>query len=126
LASAIGTNDITRYFPFYEATNQLSPTTFILTQLQREAAGKIKLGIDLQGGTSFLVRMGTNELADTTPEDSGTNAPGSTTNQVSRPIDTGAALAQAIGSAAGLCRSRVSEQKTTATPKHLEFYNRIA
>src|SRR5439155_10037571 len=66
-----------------------------LNRLQREAAGKIKLGIDLQGGTSFLVRMSTNELAQTT-EDTGTNAPGSETNQVSRPIDTSAAIAQAI------------------------------
>jgi len=48
LRSAIGTNDITRYFPFYEATNQLNPSSFVLMQLQREAAGKIKLGIDLK------------------------------------------------------------------------------
>jgi len=95
LRTAIGTNDITRYFPFYEATNQLNPTSYILNRLQREAAGKIKLGIDLQGGTSFLVRMSTNELAQTT-EDTGTNAPGSETNQVARSIDTSAAIAQAI------------------------------
>src|SRR5215467_3611579 len=89
LRTAIGTNDITRYFPFYPAaTNASNPTRFILTQLQREAAGKIKLGIDLQGGTSFLVRMSTNELAE--QADSGTNAPGATTNHLARSIDTGA------------------------------------
>jgi hypothetical protein len=38
------------------------PTTFILNQLQRDASGKIKLGLDLQGGTSFLVEMDTNAL----------------------------------------------------------------
>src|ERR1041385_4853403 len=55
LKEAIGDNDITRYFPFFSATNEVNPTTFILNRLQKEASGKIKLGIDLQGGTSFLV-----------------------------------------------------------------------
>src|SRR5258706_8162542 len=63
LLTAIGTNDITRYFPFVEATNELNPTTFILNRLQRESAGRIRLGLDLQGGTSFLVEMDTNQLA---------------------------------------------------------------
>ena len=63
LAEAVGTNDITRYFPFFGAKNELHPTTFILNRLQREAAGRIRLGLDLQGGTSFLVSMDTNQLA---------------------------------------------------------------
>ncbi len=62
LVEAIGTNDIAQYFPFFSATNQTHPTTFILNQLQREAQGRIKLGLDLQGGTSFLVEMDTNRL----------------------------------------------------------------
>jgi SecD/SecF fusion protein len=62
LAQAIGTNDITRYFPFFGAKNELHPTTYILNRLQREAAGRIRLGLDLQGGTSFLVSMDTNRL----------------------------------------------------------------
>lgn len=62
LKDAIGTNDITKYFPFYEAKNEVQPTTYILNRLQREAAGKIKLGLDLQGGTSFLMEMETNRL----------------------------------------------------------------
>src|SRR3977135_3516977 len=49
LREAIGTNDITRYFPFFEATNDVHPDVTILNRLQREAAGKIHLGIDLQG-----------------------------------------------------------------------------
>ena len=62
LAEAIGTNDITRYFPAFGAKEQVHPTTFILNRLQREAAGRIRLGLDLQGGTSFLVEMKTNQL----------------------------------------------------------------
>src|SRR5579859_5541676 len=41
LSEAVGTNDITRYFPFYEAKNEPHPTTFILNRVQREAAGRI-------------------------------------------------------------------------------------
>jgi SecD/SecF fusion protein len=67
LLEAIGTNDIQPYFRFVEAKNQPDPNTFILNQLQRDAAGKIKLGLDLQGGTSFLVQMKTNDLAN--PDD---------------------------------------------------------
>ena len=63
LVEAIGTNDITRYFPSFGAKEQLHPTTYILNRLQREAAGRIRLGLDLQGGTSFLVEMDTNRLA---------------------------------------------------------------
>jgi hypothetical protein len=66
LVEAIGTNDILRYFPFFEAKNETHPTTYILNRLQREAAGRIRLGIDLQGGTSFLVRMKTETLTNST------------------------------------------------------------
>jgi SecD/SecF fusion protein len=62
LKEAIGTNDITRFFPFFGVTNDIHPTITILNRLQREAAGKIRLGIDLQGGTSFVVGMQTNSL----------------------------------------------------------------
>ncbi len=62
LQEAIGTNNITPYFPFFDANNKVHPNTFILNQLQRDASGKIKLGLDLQGGTSFLVEMDTNQL----------------------------------------------------------------
>jgi SecD/SecF fusion protein len=62
LREAIGTNDITRYFAYPDAKNELNPTTYILNQLQRKAAGRIRLGIDLKGGTSFLLRMDTNKL----------------------------------------------------------------
>src|SRR4026209_529936 len=65
LQEAIGTNDITKYFPFFEPRGEPQPNLFVLNRLQREALGKIKLGLDLQGGTSFLVRMATNNLTST-------------------------------------------------------------
>ena len=64
LQAAIGTNDIRTYFEF-DARNEPAPTTYILNRLQREAAGTIKLGLDLQGGTSFLVEMDMTKLSDT-------------------------------------------------------------
>ncbi len=64
LQEAIGTNDITPFFA-YDAKNQLRPATYILNRLQREVAGKIKLGLDLQGGTAFLVEMDMSKLSDT-------------------------------------------------------------
>jgi SecD/SecF fusion protein len=87
LQEAIGTNDLRPYFPFFFAKNELSPNTFILNQLQREASGKIKLGLDLQGGTSFLVEMDTNRLALAQEGD---------TNQVARTPDISGALSQAV------------------------------
>ncbi|MCL4181464.1 MAG: hypothetical protein KJ072_27460, partial [Verrucomicrobia bacterium] len=57
LLRAVGTNDFTRYFPQYDVTDEVDPARAIVQRLQREAAGRIKLGLDLQGGTSFLVAM---------------------------------------------------------------------
>lgn len=65
LETAIGTNDIAGFFPQFDAHNEAHPTTYILNRLQRKAAGRIKLGLDLQGGTSFLVEMDTSKLANT-------------------------------------------------------------
>jgi SecD/SecF fusion protein len=76
LQMAAGTNELQKYFPFIVAQNQIHPNLFILNRLQREGLGKIKLGLDLQGGTSFLVEMDTTKLANTN--------------------DTGSALSQAI------------------------------
>ena len=88
LEMATGTNALAKYFPFYAgaAANQLHPNNYILNRLQRDASGKIKLGIDLQGGTSFLLEMDTNVLFQ-----AGTN-----NFQESRSEVTSAALSQAI------------------------------
>jgi SecD/SecF fusion protein len=88
LQEAIGTNNIKPFFPFYDAKNEVHPNTFILNQLQRDASGKIKLGLDLQGGTSFLVEMDTSKLA--SPQEPGD------TNQVARTPDVSGALSQAV------------------------------
>ena len=71
---AIGTNDVQKYFPFYDAARtNAEPTRYILNRLQRDGAGKIKLGLDLQGGTSFLVGLDFKSTTDTNAL--GTNAP---------------------------------------------------
>ncbi|MEO7298500.1 MAG: protein translocase subunit SecD, partial [Verrucomicrobiota bacterium] len=62
LKSAIGTNDIKKYFAFIDTKAEQDPTQAILNRLQKNASGKIKLGLDLQGGTSFLVGMDTSKL----------------------------------------------------------------
>src|SRR6266446_6388253 len=81
LKEAVGTNDITRYFPFIDVNGQKDPSGFILNRVQRDAAGKIKLGLDLQGGSSFLVEMDTSKLD---------------TNKVSRTEGKDVALANAV------------------------------
>ncbi len=62
LLEAVGTNDIAGFFPF-NAAGQPNPTTYILNRLQREVAGRIKLGLDLRGGTSFLMELDTSVLS---------------------------------------------------------------
>ncbi len=58
LRDAVGTNDITRHFPQFKlAANENDATRAILNRLQQQAAGKIRLGLDLQGGTQFVVRL---------------------------------------------------------------------
>ena len=66
----------------------MDPTTFILNRLQRDAAGKIKLGLDLQGGTAFLVEMDTNALA--------ASIRNGDTNAVVTQSDTAGAISQAV------------------------------
>jgi len=65
LVEAIGTNDLTKYFPQFEAKNEPHPNNYILNRLQRGASGRVRLGLDLQGGTSFLVSMDTSALTNT-------------------------------------------------------------
>ena len=62
---ATGTNNLANYFTFGGIADQANPNAYILNRLQRDAAGKIKLGLDLQGGTSFLLRLDTTKLANT-------------------------------------------------------------
>jgi SecD/SecF fusion protein len=66
LKEAIGTNDISPYFPSISVKGQKNPSSYVLNRLQREAAGKIKLGLDLQGGSQFLVGLDTTKLSTNT------------------------------------------------------------
>ncbi len=92
LQTAIGTNSLKRYFPFYDVSSQVYPNTYILNQLQRAALGKIKLGLDLQGGTSFLVEMDTNKLVYVQTTTNSAGVAETTTNLAS----TESALSQAV------------------------------
>ena len=65
LRAAIGTNSILTYFPpsvVRISKSEKDITRGILYGLQKKAAGRIRLGLDLQGGTSFLLGLGTNKL----------------------------------------------------------------
>lgn len=63
LRQAIGTNDVTRYFPFVRIPKaEKDANLAVLHRLQRDAAGEVKLGLDLQGGTEFLVKLDTSKM----------------------------------------------------------------
>src|ERR1043165_4383086 len=80
LQTAIGTNDVSKYFPGIKAATPADYTRAVLNKVQRAAAGKVRLGLDLQGGTSFLVGVDTSKAT--------------STNAVN--VDRGAVLEQAI------------------------------
>ena len=77
--------------------------TYILNRLQREAAGKIKLGLDLQGGMSFLLEMDTNRLASI---ETVTN---STTGKIEMVTNQVAELQGALSQAIDVLRRRVDK-----------------
>ena len=62
ILEAVGTNDITKYFPDYEINAAPDANRKVLDKLQRASSGKIKLGLDLQGGYSFLLGMDTSTM----------------------------------------------------------------
>ncbi len=72
LRDAIGTHPITNYFPWVDAKAQKQPTLTVLHRLQKDGAGTVRLGLDLQGGTEFLLGFATNvvDAADTNVVDS--------------------------------------------------------
>ncbi len=73
LMAAIGTNDIRPLFPNFDVHTEENPTRAIVNLLQRKAAGKIKLGLDLQGGTEFRVSLDTNHIQGGTNAASGSD-----------------------------------------------------
>ena len=64
ILTASATNDLARYFQSLTAPDDPEVNRGILHQIQNKAAGQIKLGLDLQGGTSFLVSLDPEKLAD--------------------------------------------------------------
>ncbi len=62
LLEATGTNSLATYFPSLTDEEDVDVNRGVLHELQNKAAGQIKLGLDLQGGTSFLVSMETEKL----------------------------------------------------------------
>ena len=64
LLQATGTNDLTRYFPSLSEEEDLDKNRSVLNRLQKMAAGRIKLGLDLQGGTAFLVSLDQSRIKD--------------------------------------------------------------
>jgi SecD/SecF fusion protein len=68
LHDAVGTNYITNYFPRISVAGKKDPTRHVLQRLQQDTRGKFRLGLDLQGGTSFLVEMDTNTLGEVSHE----------------------------------------------------------
>jgi SecD/SecF fusion protein len=100
LREAIGTNDIRGYFPWADTKADAEPTQGILNRLQKKASGKIKLGLDLQGGIQFLVSLDTNKMA--VAEDP---APPAGTNATVRVTD--ADRTRAVSQAVEVLRKRV-------------------
>lgn len=92
LEEAIGTNSIATYFPQFVESDKPTSTTQILNAIQRKATGRIHLGIDLQGGISFLVEMDTNKLSS---EETITNSLGKTEVRTNY-ADVSGALSQAV------------------------------
>ena len=62
LFDAVGTNDLQKLFPFINTSDAKDPNRKILNQLQEESTGQIRLGLDLQGGISFMVQLETSVL----------------------------------------------------------------
>ncbi|MFM8356999.1 MAG: protein translocase subunit SecD, partial [Verrucomicrobiota bacterium] len=84
LLAAVGTNDLRKYFPtnYVDFNQNANPNRLILNRIEREAAGKFNLGIDLQGGTAFVLEIDTSKLG---------------SNSVVQAIGQSAFVEQAIG-----------------------------
>ena len=75
LKTAVGTNDISRYFPTISTAGEANRSDAVLKGIQKKAAGKIRLGLDLQGGVEFMLSLDlTNKASITNMVSTGTNA----------------------------------------------------
>jgi SecD/SecF fusion protein len=62
LLTAAGDQNLQRFFPNINVPAGRETNRTVLNRLQRDALGQLKLGLDLQGGMSFVVQMQTNEF----------------------------------------------------------------
>jgi SecD/SecF fusion protein len=90
LLTAAGNTSLTNYFPAYKPDPDANANAYVLNRIQRKAAGKIRLGIDLKGGTSFRLGMDLNALRPADP----TN--GAAVDAVVLSYEREAALSQAV------------------------------
>jgi len=87
LLAAADNIQLTNYFPTFKPGIDVNANAYVLNKVQRQAAGKIRLGIDLKGGTSFLLGMNTDALKSTAAN---------STNAVVDTFQREAALSQAV------------------------------
>ena len=98
LLAAAGDTALTNYFPNYRPDGEVKANAYILNKVQRKAAGEVRLGIDLKGGTSFRLAMDMDALRSTMQN---TNTVAGRTNAVNTnptvtPYERQAALSQAV------------------------------
>jgi len=93
LLTAAGNTSLTNYFPNYKPDPDANANAYVLNRIQRKAAGKIRLGIDLKGGTSFRLGMDLDALRPTETADA-TN--GTAADAVVLSYEREAALSQAV------------------------------
>lgn len=93
LLTAAGNTSLTNYFPAYKPDPDANANAYVLNRIQRKAAGKIRLGIDLKGGTSFRLGMDLDALR---PADTADATNGAAVDAVVLSFEREAALSQAV------------------------------
>lgn len=93
LLTAAANTSLTNYFPQYKPDPDANANAHVLNRIQRKAAGKIRLGIDLKGGTSFRLGM---DLDDLRPAETPDATNGAAADAVMLSFEREAALSQAV------------------------------
>ncbi|HAV60977.1 MAG TPA: protein translocase subunit SecDF [Verrucomicrobiales bacterium] len=104
LLDAAGDTILTNYFPNYQPEPDSNQNAYVLNRIQRKAAGKVRLGIDLKGGTSFRLAM---DLDAIKAQQVGTNAPAGTNALVIDPVAAAYEREVALEQAVEVLRRRV-------------------
>lgn len=96
ILSAAGETSLTNYFTSYNPDPDIDQNKYVLNKVQRKAAGKIRLGIDLKGGTSFRLAMDMDALNPTASSTNSTGTNAAPANAVLLSNERKAALSQAV------------------------------